>query len=39
LPTVQITAEEFRFTPKELTVTPREIVFSVTNKGRSNTTS
>ncbi len=32
-PTVQITAEEFRFTPKDVTIRPGEVIFSVKNEG------
>ncbi len=32
-PTVQIKAEEFRFTPKDVTLRPGEVIFSVKNDG------
>ena len=32
-PTVLIKAEEFRFTPKEITIRPGEVIFSVKNEG------
>ncbi|HLW47346.1 MAG TPA: plastocyanin/azurin family copper-binding protein [bacterium] len=32
-PTVRLTAEEFRFTPKDVTVQPGDISFTVTNRG------
>jgi len=32
-PTVQMKAEEFRFTPKDVTIRPGEVIFSVKNDG------
>jgi uncharacterized cupredoxin-like copper-binding protein len=33
-PTVLIKAEEFRFTPKEITIRPGEVIFSIKNEGQ-----